>query len=139
MTSSFLWSTFAASSLLIGGLLTFWFRLSNKMLGLIMAFGSGVLISAVAFELAHDSVELSTGSGLAALGLFAGAIVFIIGDWFIGHMGGHSPEGLSRLVGSYLLPRLLGVGKYGTCRDQSEADMLRDGDSLSFLLIKLQG
>ena len=60
MTSSFLWSTFAASSLLIGGLLTFWFRISNKMLGLIMAFGSGVLISAVAFELAHESVELST-------------------------------------------------------------------------------
>ena len=101
MTSSFLWSTFAASSLLIGGLLTFWFRIGNKMLGLIMAFGSGVLISAVAFELAHESVELSTGSGMAVLGLFAGAIVFFIGDWFIGHMGGHSPEGLSRLVGSY--------------------------------------
>ena len=41
---------FAASSLLIGGLFAFWFRISNKMLGLIMAFGSGVLISAVAFE-----------------------------------------------------------------------------------------
>jgi hypothetical protein len=27
---------FAASSLLIGGLLAFWFRISNKMLGLIM-------------------------------------------------------------------------------------------------------
>ena len=110
MTSSFLWSTFAASSLLIGGLLTFWFRISNKMLGLIMAFGSGVLISAVAFELAHESVELSTGSGMAALGLFAGAIVFFIGDWFIGHMGGHNRKSIGASHGSELgLPITLGI------------------------------
>ena len=81
MTSAFLWGLFAASSLLVGALLTFWFRISNKMLGLIMAFGSGVLISAVAFELAHESAELSHGSGIATLGLFAGALVFFARDW----------------------------------------------------------
>jgi len=74
MTSSFLWGMVAASSLLIGGLLTFWLRIGNKMLGLIMAFGAGVLISAVAFELAHEAVTLSAGSGTAAWGLFTGAI-----------------------------------------------------------------
>ncbi|AXF18147.1 hypothetical protein [Paraburkholderia caledonica] len=72
MTTAFLWGMLAASSLFLGALLTFWFRISSKMLGLIMAFGSGVLISAVAFELAHESVELSHGSGMAALGLFGG-------------------------------------------------------------------
>jgi ZIP family zinc transporter len=80
MTSAFLWGAFAASSLLLGGLIAFWFRISSKLLGLIMAFGSGVLISAVAFELAHESVDLSHGSGMAAPGLFAGAIVFFAGD-----------------------------------------------------------
>ena len=110
MTSSFLWGMFAASSLLIGGLLTFWFRISNKMLGLIMAFGSGVLISAVAFELAHESVELSEGSGMAALGLFTGALVFFAGDWIIGHMGGHKRKSIGASHGSELgLPITLGI------------------------------
>jgi len=110
LTSSFLWGMFAASSLLIGGLLTFWFRISDKMLGLIMAFGSGVLISAVAFELAHESVELSEGSGMAALGLFTGALVFFAGDWIIGHMGGHKRKSIGASHGSELgLPITLGI------------------------------
>lgn len=110
MTNSFLWGMFAASSLLIGGLLTFWFKISNKMLGLIMAFGSGVLISAVAFELAHESVELSQGSGMAALGLFTGAIVFFAGDWIIDHMGGDNRKSIGASQGSELgLPITLGI------------------------------
>jgi ZIP family zinc transporter len=110
MTSSFLWGMFAASSLFMGGLLTFWFRVSNRVLGLIMAFGSGVLISAVAFELAHESVELSEGSGMAALGLFTGAIVFFTGDWLIAHMGGHNRKSIGASHGSELgLPITLGI------------------------------
>ena len=110
MSSSFLWGMFAASSLLLGGLLTFWFKISNRMLGLIMAFGSGVLISAVAFELAHESVELSHGSGMAALGLFAGALVFFAGDWIIDHMGGEDRKSIGAAHGSELgLPITLGI------------------------------
>jgi ZIP family zinc transporter len=110
MTSAFLWGMFAASSLLLGGLLTFWFRISNKMLGLIMAFGSGVLISAVAFELAHESVELSHGSGMATLGLFAGAIVFFAGDWIISHMGGEDRKSIGAAHENELgLPIILGI------------------------------
>lgn len=110
MTNSFLWGMFAASSLLIGGLLTFWFKISNKMLGLIMAFGSGVLISAVAFELAHESVELSQGSGMAAMGLFTGAIVFFAGDWIIDNIGGQNRKSIGASQGSKLgLPITLGI------------------------------
>jgi ZIP family zinc transporter len=110
MTSAFLWGVLAASSLFLGALLTFWFRISDKMLGLIMAFGSGVLISAVAFELAHESVKLSHGSGMAALGLFAGAIVFFAADSIISHMGG---EGRKSIRGEHennlAVPITLGI------------------------------
>jgi len=110
MTSAFLWGAFAASSLLLGGALTFWFRISDKMLGLIMAFGSGVLISAVAFELAHESVDLSHGSGMATLGLFAGAIVFFGGDAIIDRMGGQKRKSIGASHGSELgLPITLGI------------------------------
>jgi ZIP family zinc transporter len=110
MTSAFFWGLFAASSLFIGGLLAFWFRISNKMLGLIMAFGSGVLISAVAFELAHESVELSHGSGMETLGLFAGAIVFFAGDWLISHLGGEARKSIGAAHDTALgLPITLGI------------------------------
>ena len=53
-----------------------------------MAFGSGVLISAVAFDLIQESFELAGGGGRVALGLFAGCLVFFVGDELIGRMGG---------------------------------------------------
>jgi len=110
MTTSFLWGVLAASSLLMGSLLAFWLRISDRMLGLIMAFGCGVLISAVAFELAHEAVALSQGSGMAALGLFSGAIVFFAGDWIIGHMGGQKRKSIGAAHGSELgLPITLGI------------------------------
>jgi ZIP family zinc transporter len=39
-----------------------------------MAFGAGVLISAVAYDLVDEAVTTSAGSGGVGLGLFAGAL-----------------------------------------------------------------
>ena len=52
-----------------------------------MAFGSGVLISAVSFELVEDAFQ-TADFRTVALGLFAGALVFYLGDAAIDHMGG---------------------------------------------------
>jgi len=53
-----------------------------------MAFGSGVLISAVAFELVQQAFEKEAGGGSVALGLFAGSATFYVGDLLIDPMGG---------------------------------------------------
>jgi zinc transporter, ZIP family len=110
MTSSFMWGFVAATSLIIGGLLTFWFRIGSKTLGLIMAFGAGVLISAVAFEITPEAIEHAAGSGLAGYGLFAGALAFFAGDSLIGKMGGHSRKKIGATHDSELgLPIVLGI------------------------------
>ena len=57
-------------------------------LGLVMAFGAGVLISAVAYELVEDSFGIAGGSGAVALGLFAGAFAFYFGDLAIDRFEG---------------------------------------------------
>ena len=57
-------------------------------LGLVMAFGAGVLISAVAYELVEDSFGIAGGSGAVALGLFAGAFAFYFGNLAIDRFGG---------------------------------------------------
>ena len=43
-----------SSALLVGAGLTYWLRPSRVVIGCVMAFGAGTLISAVAFELVQD-------------------------------------------------------------------------------------
>lgn len=84
--TAFWWGGLAASSLLIGGLLALWLPIPTRLLGLVMAFGVGVLTSAVAFELVEDSFEDSPlGVGL---GMLAGALTFYLGDAWIDRIGG---------------------------------------------------
>jgi len=52
-----------------------------------MAFGAGVLISAVAYELVLDAVDEGSPATLA-LGIFAGAITFYVGDALLDKKGG---------------------------------------------------
>jgi ZIP family zinc transporter len=88
MAEAFGWGLLAASSLVIGGVLAMVVRIGNRPLGLVMAFGAGVLISAVAYELVEDAFETSNGGGGVGWGLFAGALVFFTGDTLIDRMGG---------------------------------------------------
>ena len=46
MGTAFGWGTLAASSLVIGALVALWLKISLHVIGLIMGFGAGVLISA---------------------------------------------------------------------------------------------
>jgi ZIP family zinc transporter len=87
MTNAFLWGFIATFSLFIGGLIGILFKIGKRPLGLIMAFGAGVLFSAVAYELVFKSVKTSTGSGASMLGLLAGAFTFFVVDLLISRMG----------------------------------------------------
>ena len=88
MAASFGWGLLAASSLVIGAFIALRFRISLRVIGLIMGFGAGVLISAVAFDLIDEAAGVSSGQGAIIGGLFAGCAVFFGGDWLIDRMGG---------------------------------------------------
>lgn len=88
MAGAFGWGTLAASSLVIGALFALRFHISLRAIGLIMAFGSGVLISAVAFDLVEEAAGMSSGSGWVISGIFIGCGVFFGGDWLIDRSGG---------------------------------------------------
>ena len=119
---SFAWGAFAASSLLIGALVALRFRISLRWIGLIMAFGSGVLISAVAFDLIQESFDLAGGGGRVVIGLFAGCLVFFLGDELIARVGGaerkkatgtqESSNGLGIVLGAVLdgVPESMVIG-----------------------------
>ncbi len=87
MLNAFLWGLLATSSLVIGGMIATRFKLGNRTLGIIMAFGAGTLISAISYELIFEAVRLAPRSGFPAFGLFAGALTFFFADKLIGNMG----------------------------------------------------
>jgi len=74
--TAFFWAFVASGSLLIGGLLALNIRFSKRALGMIMAFGAGTLLSAVAYELMLDAIKESAGTGIVAAGFGIGAGVF---------------------------------------------------------------
>jgi zinc transporter, ZIP family len=83
----FWWGLLASSSLLIGAALVLWRPPGKRLIGLVMAFGAGVLISAVAYDLVEDASTRASGWLLLA-GLAAGALTFFVGDLLIDRLGG---------------------------------------------------
>jgi ZIP family zinc transporter len=81
------WGLVAGAALLVGAGVGLWKETSQRVIGLIMAFGAGVLISALAFDLTEEAYEQG-GVGWVAGGLASGAISFFIGDWFVDTRGG---------------------------------------------------
>jgi ZIP family zinc transporter len=89
------WGAVGASALVIGAELAFAVRLSRMVIGLIMAFGVGALISSVSFELVAPALE-DADTWKVALGLAAGSLVFFMGDRAIASIGGSNrknPDG----------------------------------------------
>ena len=74
MASAFGWGTLAASSLVLGAIFAVRFRIGLRAIGLIMAFGSGVLISAVAFDLVEEAANTQIASWPVLIGIFAGVV-----------------------------------------------------------------
>ncbi len=122
MAAAFGWGTLAASSLVIGAIVALLFKISLRTIGLIMAFGSGVLISAISFDLVQEAVDKSSGHGWVVGGFFAGCLVFFGGDRLIDRLGGSQrkdPDGsqeggssLSIVLGSVLdgIPESMVIG-----------------------------
>jgi ZIP family zinc transporter len=81
LTAAF-WGFVGGSALLVGAAAGVWLRVSKGVVGLIMGFGAGVLISALAFDLTETAFDTG-GADAVAVGLALGAIVFVGGDWLV--------------------------------------------------------
>jgi zinc transporter, ZIP family len=84
------WGLLGASSLLAGALIGTGRRaFPTRAIGLILGFGAGTLLSAVAFELTEDAYSLG-GADAVALGLAAGGLAYFAGDQAIERRGGEN-------------------------------------------------
>ena len=76
----------AGGTLLVGAMLAWFLRVPLSVVAAIMAFGAGVLISALAFELVEDANE--RGGLLPTVGGFVvGAVFYVVADAVLQRMG----------------------------------------------------
>lgn len=125
------WGLVAASSLVLGVLLAFVRPWPEKLIGLVLAFGAGALISAVSFSLAEEGFDEGAGWAVG-LGLAAGSLTYYAAsrllDWQSkkGQASDGEGSGMGLALGSFLdgIPEqfVLGVG-------------LASGDGISVALL----
>ena len=114
MSAAVAWGAFAASSLVIGALLGLLRAWPPRLVGLVLAFGAGALISAVSFDLAQEGAQLGD-AGVVALGLAAGAITYFALNRLVrSRSGGGEDAGSALALGAFLdgIPEqtVLGIG-----------------------------
>jgi ZIP family zinc transporter len=103
------WGALAASSLVIGaavGLARPW---PHKLIGLVLGFGAGALISAVSFELVQEGVRQAQGWPVA-IGLAVGALTYFLADGKVESMGGGAALALGSFLDGIPEQMVLGIG-----------------------------
>ena len=71
-----------SSALVLGGVLGSYWHAPAHVTGVLLAFASGALIAALAFELFPEAVEVG-GLGPSTIGLFTGAAVFVAANTWL--------------------------------------------------------
>ena len=111
MSAALGWGAFAASSLVIGALLGIARRWPDVLIGLVLAFGAGALISAVSFDLFEEGVKQGGGAAVAG-GLAVGALTYWAASQALPDTGG-----TALALGAFLdgIPEqlVLGIGLAG--------------------------
>jgi zinc transporter, ZIP family len=104
------WGALAASSLIIGGLLGLARDWPKRLVGSVLAFGAGALISAVSFDLFEEGSQVG-GTLPVAIGLAAGALTYFTLNRLIERrLGGGAGLALGSLLDGVPEQAVLGIG-----------------------------
>jgi ZIP family zinc transporter len=80
------WGWVAGSALLLGAAVGYFARVPQRLIAAIMAFGSGVLISALSFDLMDEAYKRG-GFDSTAIGFVGGALVYTIANLILARRG----------------------------------------------------
>jgi ZIP family zinc transporter len=80
------WGGVAGAALLIGAVIGYYVHVSQRVIAAIMAFGSGVLISALSFELMDEAYKTG-GFNSTAFGFLMGAAIYTAANWMLEKRG----------------------------------------------------
>jgi ZIP family zinc transporter len=123
---SIIWGLVSGSALIVGAVFAYFLHVPKKLIAFIMAFGSGVLISALSFNLMNEAYKRG-GFFSSAFGFIFGAALYSVSNYFINkkgakerkRSGGKQPKegevsgsGMAIAVGSLLdgIPESIAIG-----------------------------
>ncbi len=111
MPEALIWGLVTSGALLIGAAAALVIKIPHKLIGFIMAFGVGALISSVCFELVQEAFLESQSILTIAVGLLSGAAVYFTGDLLIDKAGGRHRKNMrsTECDNNVGLPILLGT------------------------------
>jgi ZIP family zinc transporter len=101
MSAALGWGALAASSLILGAVLGLVHVWPDRLVGLVLAFGAGALISAVSFDLAQEGVKVGGGAAVA-IGLAAGALTYYGANRLLERKFGGANAGPALALGAFL-------------------------------------
>jgi zinc transporter, ZIP family len=81
-----LWGLLGGGALLLGALVAWFVRVPQGVVAAVMAFGAGVLISAVAFDLMAEAADTG-GLFPAAVGFLGGALAYVAANAALARRG----------------------------------------------------
>lgn len=80
------WGLVAGAALLVGAAIAWFVEVPQRLIAAVMAFGSGVLISALSFEL-MDVAYKQGGFDSTASGFIGGAALYTLANWLLARYG----------------------------------------------------
>ncbi|HEX5185272.1 MAG TPA: ZIP family metal transporter [Nitrososphaeraceae archaeon] len=126
---SLLWGFIASIPLLIGCIVALFVNLPKSIIASIMAFGSGVLVAALAFSLIEESFSLSQSIPPVIIGFAAGGLSYTLANYYLNKKslgnirkrkrshgedaaGSKNASGLALLIGSVMdnIPENMALG-----------------------------
>ena len=126
---SLLWGFIASIPLLLGSIVASFVSLPKSVIATIMAFGSGVLVAALAFSLIEEAFSMSQSVPPVIIGFGLGGLSYTIANYILDKRskgqvrrrkrshgdnsgGGKEASGLSLLVGSVMdnIPENMALG-----------------------------
>jgi ZIP family zinc transporter len=80
------WGFFAGAALIVGAAAGYLVHIPQRYIAAIMAFGSGVLISALSFDLMDEAYKRG-GFDSTAIGFVGGAAIYTAANWYLDQRG----------------------------------------------------
>ena len=81
-----MWGLIAGSALLVGAAVGYFADVRQRWIAAVMSFGSGVLISALSFDLMDEAYQRG-GYAATAVGFIAGAAAYTAANWYLNRRG----------------------------------------------------
>lgn len=131
---AFLWGAFAGLALFIGAAIGFFVKMPRSVSSTIMAFGIGVLVSALAFDLMNESVE-GGGVKAAVLGFCIGATLYAAANAILARHGAKQRKASKGTAGGGALAIALGSLMDGIPEAAAVGTSLLDGQGVALVTV----